>query len=646
MANVVEFSLKATNQYSSQFASFRSSISGVVKVAAGLGAAVAASAVIAGKALVDVGSTTENLRIRMNAMLGDVGEGNKVFKDMTQFASEVPFAYEEIMGAATQLSGILKGGSKEIAATMPMIADLAAVSGLSIEKTTEQVTRLFSAGAGSADLFRERGINAMLGFEAGVAVTAEESKQRLIEAFEDPSSKFRGAAAKMATTWDGVLSMIGDKWFAMKSEIADSGLFNYIKSIALAFNDLMGQALDNTRENAVSWSNSVIDGLRFVMDAVGALADVYRGLEAVWIVLKLSFAKFAEETIRMIFNIVDGWRQLANVIPGIDLGPLDTMNEVLTSIQNTTAGIRSEFSDLADLPMPSEAVESFALSVETTFTKLQDMTAIANAAIVDQSKLAANQQTMLLEEQKTAYDTFLADMGLSNETYGEQFTSLMGSAVQSVSDGIATAIVDGKNMAEVFKAVAKNVLKDLISLLVKMGIQRLLFSAITKGALTSEGASQGALAVGTAAANGVASMALAPFPLNLGAPAFGAAMGAAAAGAFGAGAATGATLGAVAGAAHGGLTNVPSESTFLLQKGERVLSPNQNKDFTDFIGGGSGGGGSSIEIGSITINTKAESFADIDDEELIDFIAGRLIPAQDKLSSNGVRLADLEEGNI
>jgi hypothetical protein len=39
----------------------------------------------------------------------------------------------------------------------------------------------------------------------------------------------------------------------------------------------------------------------------------------------------------------------------------------------------------------------------------------------------------------------------------------------------------------------------------------------------------------------------------------------------------------VSGIAHGGLTNVPAESTYVLQKGERVLSPNQNKDFTNFI---------------------------------------------------------------
>jgi hypothetical protein len=48
------------------------------------------------------------------------------------------------------------------------------------------------------------------------------------------------------------------------------------------------------------------------------------------------------------------------------------------------------------------------------------------------------------------------------------------------------------------------------------------------------------------------------------------------------------------GAAHGGLDYVPSESTWLLQKGEAVLSPNQNADLRAFLASqntGTGGGG-------------------------------------------------------
>ena len=39
----------------------------------------------------------------------------------------------------------------------------------------------------------------------------------------------------------------------------------------------------------------------------------------------------------------------------------------------------------------------------------------------------------------------------------------------------------------------------------------------------------------------------------------------------------------LAGVAHGGLDNVPTEGTYLLDRGERVLSPNQNEDLTKFL---------------------------------------------------------------
>jgi len=45
----------------------------------------------------------------------------------------------------------------------------------------------------------------------------------------------------------------------------------------------------------------------------------------------------------------------------------------------------------------------------------------------------------------------------------------------------------------------------------------------------------------------------------------------------------------VDGIAHGGLDYVPKESTYLLDKGERVLSPNQNSDLTKFMQGDKSG---------------------------------------------------------
>src|SRR5699024_11313149 len=54
------------------------------------------------------------------------------------------------------------------------------------------------------------------------------------------------------------------------------------------------------------------------------------------------------------------------------------------------------------------------------------------------------------------------------------------------------------------------------------------------------------------------------------------------------------------GMAHDGIANVPEEGTWLLNKGERVLSPQQNADFTNFMKGQSNTGNNSG--GGVIIN--------------------------------------------
>ncbi len=50
------------------------------------------------------------------------------------------------------------------------------------------------------------------------------------------------------------------------------------------------------------------------------------------------------------------------------------------------------------------------------------------------------------------------------------------------------------------------------------------------------------------------------------------------------------------GMAHDGIANVPEEGTWLLNKGERVLNPQDNKAFTNMINNGGGGGDVTIQV--------------------------------------------------
>lgn len=97
----------------------------------------------------------------------------------------------------------------------------------------------------------------------------------------------------------------------------------------------------------------------------------------------------------------------------------------------------------------------------------------------------------------------------------------------------------------------------------------------------------------------------------------------------------------ISGQAHAGMTNVPNEGTFLLDKGERVISPDQNKDLTSFLDdGGSDGGG--IQIDTLNIHilenaTNADALLSMPDSKMREVIAAKVIPALDVLDGRGIR---------
>lgn len=92
----------------------------------------------------------------------------------------------------------------------------------------------------------------------------------------------------------------------------------------------------------------------------------------------------------------------------------------------------------------------------------------------------------------------------------------------------------------------------------------------------------------------------APFPYNMGAVATAAIETGALA------AAAQAITPAFSGIAHGGLDYVPKESTYLLDKGERVLSPRQNTDLTKFMSGGQKTNEANVNI-SVAVDARGNS---------------------------------------
>ena len=243
--------------------------------------------------LVNTGKQLENLRTRLKFLLKDTNEGAKAFENMTKFASKVPFSLEEIQAGAGILATVTDNAD-DLQKMLEITGNVASVTGLDFRTAGEQIQRSFSAGIGAADLFREKGVRNMLGFKAGATVSIEET----VEAFErvfGKEGRFGKATDELANTFEGTLSMIGDKVFNFKKVLLEAGLFEELKN---QFGDLdtflqnnakqldqiataIGKNLANAIVGAVKLGKDLVPFLTKVKDQLVGLKETFDTLPSV-----------------------------------------------------------------------------------------------------------------------------------------------------------------------------------------------------------------------------------------------------------------------------------------------------------------------------------------------------------------------------
>ena len=195
------------------------------------------------KNLVGTGRELENLRERLKFLLKDTNEGAKAFDNMVKFASKVPFSLEEIQSGSGILATVTDNAD-DLQKMLEITGNVAATTGLDFRTAAEQIQRSFSAGIGAADLFREKGVRNMLGFKAGATVSIEET----VAAFEKVfgrGGRFGNSTDELAKTFEGTLSMIGDKIFNFKKVLLEAGFFEELKR---QFGDLDKFLADNAEK--------------------------------------------------------------------------------------------------------------------------------------------------------------------------------------------------------------------------------------------------------------------------------------------------------------------------------------------------------------------------------------------------------------
>lgn len=290
--------------------------SAVFSLQSAFGALVGALAV---RSLIKTGEMFENIRVKIMNLTKDQSVANQLFQNTSKYATEVAFSFDDLFKATAKLTPILDNSPEQVDKFLRITGDIAAQMGISAEEASTQMIKMLSAGAGAADRFREDGILAMLGFEAGVSYSAEETKKKLIEAFEDPAFVLNGVAKGMAETYTGTLSMIGDKYMALMQSINDGtsgeggrgGFFAAVTSIAQGYNQFLDNNLEELKGSFAEFGADIGESLIHVVTSgirmIGGLLDAVNPV----IVIAKGFAKLAGD---ILSRFVTGFNALPTLI--------------------------------------------------------------------------------------------------------------------------------------------------------------------------------------------------------------------------------------------------------------------------------------------------------------------------------------------
>ena len=252
------------------------------------------------RSFLNVGRSVEELGLRFDFLFGSAKEGAKAFDTLVKFAGKVPFSLEEISQASGNLAVVSKDAT-ELGKNLKIVGNVAAVTGLDFRTTAEQIQRSFAGGISAADIFRERGVRALLGFQAGVRVSTEETIKRFEEVFGE-NGRFGRATEVLATTFTGTLSMINDKIFQFKLGVNEAGFFDFLKAGLSNINKLIEQNEAMIRDFAQRTGQSLVSIIKAMILGFG---EVFNTVKGVFKIIATGFAG----TIDLIKMLPEGVRE-------------------------------------------------------------------------------------------------------------------------------------------------------------------------------------------------------------------------------------------------------------------------------------------------------------------------------------------------
>jgi hypothetical protein len=490
--------------------------------------------------LINTGKELENLQVRLKFLLKDTNEGAKAFENMVKFASKVPFTLEEIQSGSGILATITDN-AKDLTNMLEITGNVAAVTGLDFRTTAEQIQRSMSAGIGAADLFREKGVRNMLGFQAGATVSIEETAKAFEKVF-GKGGRFGNATDQLAQTFGGTMSMLGDKVLQFKFALLDAGFFSELKNQFGNLNIFLEKNSKQLERMAIAIGKNLAQGMVKVVQ-IGK--DLIPTLQKIGRILKsiadgfLALPPFVQEMgvvgaflfgkkglaalvgISLFMDKIKEFQKRSEVAKGIfDVKNLEDVSIKIDLISKKISDLETQSLMLGGVPNPALDKELKNLRAELEMyeqieKKLTTLNNIRKLGEFEHQKelhkgLKTHEQINkefekkmentarengLLANQNQQIETIMSKLKILNKTsladVESKFDNIKGTIAQGINNGItmmseklARAFVFGEKLSDTFKNMARsllvNVLSALIEIVARKGVELAIEKMITK----------------------------------------------------------------------------------------------------------------------------------------------------------------------
>ena len=429
------------------------------------------------RSFLNVGRSVEELGLRFDFLFGSAKEGAKAFDTLVKFAGKVPFSLEEISQASGNLAVVSKDAT-ELGKNLKIVGNVAAVTGLDFRTTAEQIQRSFAGGISAADIFRERGVRALLGFQAGVTVSTEETIKRFEEVFGE-NGRFGRATEVLATTFTGTLSMINDKIFQFKLGVNEAGFFDFLKAGLSNINKLIEQNEAMIRDFAQRTGQSLVSIIKAMILGFG---EVFNTVKGVFKIIATGFAG----TIDLIKMLPEGVREFG-LLGFLMLGKKGklivlALGGIIKKLGIDLEEIAKKFGlvgEAEDFNKELSFTEKFLNDIENSI--IADAKAIAEmkAEISKANAEAEKTKSVFIETANTIEDNIKKPLKDLTDI-SKQITNVLNKGIKGFSQGIAESIVLGKELKATFKSIAQTLAVGILQTIIEIIARETVLLAIEK----------------------------------------------------------------------------------------------------------------------------------------------------------------------